>query len=263
MSQSIYIVDAFTSHPYQGNPAAVCLLEQAADAAWMQSVATEMNLSDTAFLYPKGDGEWDLRWFTPRVEVSLCGHATLASAHVLWNETGQQHETLGFHSPSGLLTASRQGEWMTLDFPIDRITEIPADGLLIEALGDRPEAVYRGREDLLAIFKTAKQVRALNPDQTSLAKISCRGVITTAPGDESQIDFISRFFAPALGIPEDPVTGSAHCTLAPYWGERLNQQQMSAYQASPRGGDIRVGLNGSRVTLMGQAVTTLVGKLYV
>jgi PhzF family phenazine biosynthesis protein len=263
MSQSIYIVDAFTRRPYQGNPAVVCLLEQPIDGAWMQSVATEMNLSDSAFLVPKGDGEWHLRWFTPKVEVALCGHATLASAHILWDELGFEHESLVFNSASGLLTAHREGDWISLDFPIDHLRLIDMDRSLVEALDCEPKALYRGREDLLAVFDTPQQVQNLDPDQAGLSSVSCRGLITTAPGEQSGVDFISRFFAPSLGIAEDPVTGSAHCTLAPYWGERLGKQELHAYQASARGGELGIRLNGERVSLLGQAVTTMAGRLYV
>lgn len=263
MNQSVYIVDAFTRRPYQGNPAAVCILDQPAEKTWMQSVATEMNLSDTAFLLPKESGVWDLRWFTPKVEVMLCGHATLASAHILWDELGVEHESLNFHSASGLLVATRQKERILLDFPIDQLSEISINPILVEALGENPQAVFRGREDLLVVFNTANQVRALNPDQAELGKISCRGVIATAPENESGIDFISRFFAPALGIPEDPVTGSAHCTLARYWGEQLDKNELQAYQASARGGEIGIRLNGKRVTILGEAVTIMAGALYV
>lgn len=263
MRHSVYIVDAFTRQPYRGNPAAVCLLEQPADSNWMQSVATEMNLSDTAFLLPKDEGVWDLRWFTPMVEVALCGHATLASAHILWNELGCEDEILRFQSASGLLSANRQADRILLDFPADSLSPSSIDPRLVEALGEKPIAVFRGREDLLVVFKAAQQLKALNPDQAGLAKISCRGVIATAPGDEPGIDFISRFFAPALGIPEDPVTGSAHCTLAPYWGEQLNKTDLQAYQASARGGEIGLRLNGSRVSISGQAITIMAGQLYV
>ncbi|MET0009092.1 MAG: PhzF family phenazine biosynthesis isomerase [Candidatus Thiodiazotropha sp. 6PLUC9] len=263
MNRSVYIVDAFTCHPFQGNPAAVCILEQPADSAWMQSVATEINLSDTAFLLLREDGGWDLRWFTPKVEVTLCGHATLASAHILWHELGMESESLHFHSASGLLIATRQENRILLDFPIDHLSELNSDPLLVKAIGEKPQTIFRGREDLLVVFQTADQVRALTPDQAGLSKVDCRGVIATAPGDQSGIDFISRFFAPALGIPEDPVTGSAHCTLAPYWGERLDKSELQAYQASARGGDIGIRLNGNRVTILGQAVTTMAGALYV
>lgn len=263
MSTSIYIVDAFTSQPFQGNPAAVCLLDQPVDTAWMQSIATEVNLSDTAFLLPREDGEWNLRWFTPRTEVDLCGHATLAAAHILWHEMGQTEKQLVFHSASGLLQASREGQGIMLDFPIDHLNEQTIDQSLVNALGLQPEMLFRGREDLLVVYKSAEQVRALNPDQMALSKIPCRGVITTAPGDESGIDFISRFFAPALGIPEDPVTGSAHCTLAPYWSKCLGKQTLNAYQASQRGGEIGIRLQDERVMLIGYAISVMQGKLYV
>ncbi|MEJ2609404.1 MAG: PhzF family phenazine biosynthesis protein [Candidatus Thiodiazotropha sp.] len=262
MNQQIYIVDAFTNQPYQGNPAAVCLLEGAAETTWMQAVATEMNLSDTAFLIKTASNEWDLRWFTPKVEVALCGHATLASAHILWQEQGIEEQQLRFQTKSGLLTARREADGITLDFPVDLLTPIEINQALVDALGIEPQALYRGREDLLALFTSAEQVRALNPDQAGLATQDCRGIIATAPGDIPGIDFISRFFAPALGIAEDPVTGSAHCSLTPFWAERLAKSEMRAYQASARGGDLRVRLNGDRVTLMGQAVTILSGDIH-
>jgi PhzF family phenazine biosynthesis protein len=263
MNQPIYIVDAFTCQPYRGNPAAVCLLEQPGDVAWMQSVATEMNLSDTAFLVPKEEGEWELRWFTPKVEVALCGHATLASAHILWNERGSHLSSLSFHSASGLLTAQKEQDWICLDFPKDHLTPIDLEPSLTNTLGCEPNALYRGREDLLAVFNTPQQVRNLAPDQASLKLTPCRGLIATAPGDRPGVDFISRFFAPALGIAEDPVTGSAHCTLAPYWGERLGKQTLHAHQVSARGGELGIHLNGERVSLLGQATTIMAGHLYV
>ena len=262
MTQSIYIVDAFTNRPYGGNPAAVCVLEQPADSAWMQSVAAEVNLSDTAFLVPRQAGEWDLRWFTPKVEVALCGHATLASAHVLWHELGIDQRRLRFHSQSGLLTAEREAERIVLDFPADSLNPIPVTQEMVGIFGSEPESLYRGREDLLAQFGSARQVRELAPDMTSLAALDCRGLIATAQGDDAGVDFISRFFGPALGIPEDPVTGSAHCSLAPFWGERLDKKEMRAYQASARGGEVGVRLQGERVCLLGQAVTTLTGELH-
>ncbi|MCG7899464.1 MAG: PhzF family phenazine biosynthesis protein [Candidatus Thiodiazotropha lotti] len=263
MSNSIYIVDAFTCQPFKGNPAAVCLLDQPVDTAWMQSVASEINLSDTAFLLPMDDGEWNLRWFTPHTEVDLCGHATLAAAHILWSELGQIQKQLVFHSPSGLLKASREPQGIMLDFPIDHLIEQNIDQSLIDALGIRPEMVFRGREDLLAVYPSAQQVRTLSPDQAALSKIACRGLIATAPGDENGVDFISRFFAPALGIPEDPVTGSAHCTLAPYWSNQLGKQTLKAYQASQRGGEIEIRMRDQRVMLIGQTVTIIKGKLHV
>ncbi|MCG7865330.1 MAG: PhzF family phenazine biosynthesis protein [Candidatus Thiodiazotropha taylori] len=262
MANSIYIVDAFTHQPFKGNPAAVCLLDQPVDTAWMQSVASEINLSDTAFLLPMGDGEWNLRWFTPRTEVDLCGHATLAAAHILWSELKQTQEQLIFHSPSGLLKASREPRGIMLDFPTDHLIEQSIEQPLIDGLGSRPEKLFRGREDLLAVYHSAHQVRTLSPDQIALSNISCRGVITTAPGDEDGVDFISRFFAPALGIAEDPVTGSAHCTLAPFWSKQLGKQTLKAYQASQRGGEIDIRIDDQRVMLIGQTVTIMEGKLH-
>ncbi|MEJ2618852.1 MAG: PhzF family phenazine biosynthesis isomerase [Candidatus Thiodiazotropha sp.] len=263
MTRTPAYVDAFTSRPFQGNPAAVCLLEQPVETAWMQSVASEINLSDTAFLLPLEDGAWDLRWFTPHTEVALCGHATLAAAHILWSELGQTGKQLVFHSASGRLQAFQEPQGIRLDFPVDHPLEQAADPSLGDALGSQPEKLYRGRDDLLAVYQSADQVKALDPGQTELSKIACRGVIATAPGDENGVDFISRFFAPALGIPEDPVTGSAHCTLAPYWSNTLGKQTLRAYQVSKRGGEIDIRLSGERVMLIGQTQTILEGKLHV
>lgn len=255
-------VDAFTAVPFRGNPAAVLVLEEERDDAWMQDVAREMNLAETAFLRPV-DGVWGLRWFTPVREVDLCGHATLASAHVLW-ETGRLRadEEAVFHTRSGRLGARRAGEWIELDFPLER--PLPADPPqgLIEALGVRPRAVARNRMDYLVEVGTADEVRAAEPDMTKLRRVEARGVIVTARADSGDsADFVSRFFAPRVGVDEDPVTGSAHCALAPWWAERLGKTEMTGYQASPRGGTVGVRVNGERVILAGQAITVLRGEL--
>jgi PhzF family phenazine biosynthesis protein len=253
-------VDAFTDRPFQGNPAAVFLLEGPQDPSWMQLVAREMNLSETAFLHrlPEGFG---LRWFTPAVEVDLCGHATLASAHALWSEGhADPGTTLRFFTRSGELTASREGDWITLDFPATGPSPCePPEGLL-PALG--AEAVYVGktRFDYLAELTSEEAVRGLRPDGHRLRSLGVRGVIVTAPG-ASPYDFVSRFFAPGAGIDEDPVTGSAHCALGPYWQGRTGKGEFLAYQASARGGEVRVRTRGDRVLLSGRAVTVLRGDL--
>jgi PhzF family phenazine biosynthesis protein len=261
MPQSVVQVDAFADRPFTGNPAAVCVLGRPRDAAWMQSVALEMNLSETAFLEP-ADGGWGLRWFTPEVEIDLCGHATLASAHVLW-ESGQLDPAAEarFHTRSGLLTARRDGEWIWLNFPAlpPAPAEVPAG--LAEALGAQPVHVGRSRFDVIAEVESEEVVRALKPDLTRLRQVQARGVIVTARGAGGEFDFVSRFFAPQSGVAEDPVTGSAHCVLAPYWAEKLGKREMTAFQASRRGGLVRVRLDGDRVHLGGRAVTVLRGEL--
>jgi PhzF family phenazine biosynthesis protein len=259
MPLAITQVDAFTDKPFAGNPAAVCVLAEARDASWMQSVAREMNLAETAFLLPQADG-YQLRWFTPAVEVDLCGHATLASAHALWEEgrlplTDQAR----FHTRSGLLTARRIGDWIEMDFPATPDRPSPAPDGLIDALGASPKYIGKSAFDYIVELDSEDTVRQLKPDLTLLGKITVRGVIVTSRAAE--YDFVSRFFGPAVGIPEDPVTGSAHCCLGPFWGARLNKTEFVAYQASARGGVVRVRLEGDRVLLGGQAVTVLRGEL--
>ena len=259
MGLKITQVDAFTSKPFAGNPAAVCVLPESKDAAWMQSVAMEMNLAETAFLVRRADG-FDLRWFTPAVEVKLCGHATVASAHVLWEDghlpPGEQAR---FHTLSGLLTADRRGDWIELDFPATIAAACdPPDGMA-EALGAQPVYVGRNQFDYLAELESEEAVRRLKPDHTRLKRLPVRGVIVTARGAE--YDFVSRFFAPGSGIDEDPVTGSAHCALGPYWKAKLGKDEFLAFQASPRGGVVKVRVAGDRVKLGGQAVTVLRGEL--
>ncbi|MBB4636067.1 PhzF family phenazine biosynthesis protein [Longimicrobium terrae] len=254
-------VDAFADRMFSGNPAAVCLLDAPRDAAWMQSVAIEMNLSETAFLEPRGD-EWGLRWFTPAVEVDLCGHATLASAHVLWQDGHlPESATARFHTRSGLLTAQRDGEWISMDFPAKPSQPSPAPDGLAEALGAEPVAIVRSHFDFVVELESEAVVRGLRPDQARLAGVEARGVIVTARGENGEYDFVSRFFAPRVGVPEDPVTGSAHCALAPYWAARLGRERMTGYQASARGGVVRVRVEGDRVHLGGQAITVMRGAL--
>ena len=262
MGLRIIQVDAFTDRPFAGNPAAVCILPTAAEPAWMQNVAREMNLAETAFLVPR-NGEYDLRWFTPAVEVDLCGHATLASAHVLWedgllNTTAQAR----FHTKSGLLTADRHDSWIELDFPTTIASPAQPPPGLIDGLGVKPRFVGRSRFDYLVEVDSESTVRRLDPDLNALTRVDARGVIVTSLADKkSEYDFVSRFFAPQAGVPEDPVTGSAHCALTPYWSAKLGKQELVAYQASARGGVVRVRLNGERVRLGGQAVTVLRGEL--
>jgi PhzF family phenazine biosynthesis protein len=263
MPLAVTQVDAFTSRPFAGNPAAVCILDEERDAPWMQSVAREMNLAETAFLVPRPDG-YDLRWFTPAVEVDLCGHATLASAHVLW-ETGRlaTGEVARFHTRSGLLTAERRDPWIELDFPATPDTACDAPAGLVEALGAQPQYVGRSRFDFLVQLGSEEAVLALRPDFTALRRIDSRGVIATSRSASPDWDFVSRFFAPAAGIDEDPVTGSSHCALAPFWSSRLNKTRLLARQLSARGGELKVELRGDRVTLGGQAVTVMRAELLV
>lgn len=261
--KNIFTVDAFTAAPFAGNPAAVCPLEAPAEEAWMKNVAAEMNLSETAFFWPEGDG-FRLRWFTPKVEVALCGHATLASAHVLWETKRLAAECPArFHTQSGLLTATRLDGAIQLDFPAKKLEAAePPDGLF-EALG--AEGIYVGKNvlDYLVELKSEAIVRALQPDIARLKNFPVRGVIVTARSDDPQFDFVSRFFAPAAGVNEDPVTGSAHCALGPYWGMKLQKDELVGFQASSRGGVVRVRLAGDRVLMSGNAVTILHGQLFV
>lgn len=264
MATRIVQVDAFTNKAFSGNPAAVCVLAEPASDVWMRNVAREMNLSETAFLTPH-DGGYRLRWFTPAVEVDLCGHATVASAHVLWQDghlrPGQQAR---FHTRSGLLLADRRGDWIELDFPVKVVTPAPAPAELLPALGVE-QAVFVGKNafDYLVEIESEEKLRQLSPDHSKLRQLPVRGVIVTARSYGGEFDFVSRFFAPGSGIDEDPVTGSAHCALGPYWSERLGKTEMLAFQASARGGIIRVRLQGDRVLLGGQAVTVMTAELLV
>lgn len=251
-------IDAFTSQAFRGNPAAVCLLDRERDAQWMQDVAAEMNLSETAFLLRRDDGDFSLRWFTPAVEVALCGHATLASAHALYEE--QRLTSVRFHTKSGVLTAERTGDAIELDFPATLEERADAPERLLESLGvENPVYVGRNKFDYLVEVASEEEVRALDPDHSQLRRIPVRGVIVTSRSNE--FDFVSRFFAPGSGIDEDPVTGSAHCCLTPYWSAKLGKDAMTAFQASKRGGVVRVRLVGDRVKLGGEAVTVLRGEL--
>ena len=256
MAIPIVTVDAFTNQLFAGNPAAVCMLPEPRPDEWLRHLAREMNLSATAFLVRRDD-EFDLRWLTPTVEIDLCGHATLASAHVLWEEGHLPRGTQArFHTRSGLLTAERHGEWIELDFPVQR--GVPTEPLpsLLSGLGiTAATAVMKNRLDYLVEVESEAELRAVKPNHTLLRQIPVRGVIVTARSDSPSFDFMSRFFAPASGIDEDPVTGSAHTALGPYWGAKLGKSEMTAYQASARGGIVRLRLAGDRIVLGGQAVT--------
>ena len=255
-------VDAFTSEPFRGNPAGVCLLDEARQDAWMQRVAAEMNLAETAFLRRRADGAYDLRWFTPVAEVDLCGHATLASAHVLW-ESGDlpASETARFHTKSGLLKADRRDGWIELDFPATPEQSVEAPAGLLDALGAKARHVGQSRFDYLVELDSEESVARLRPDFRQLAKFPTRGVIVTARSASPPHDFVSRFFAPAFGIDEDPVTGSAHCCLAPFWSARLAKDTLLARQISARGGVLKLRVAGDRVLLSGQAITVIQGDL--
>jgi PhzF family phenazine biosynthesis protein len=261
MGQPVVQVDAFTDRPFAGNPAAVCVLEAAAEESWMQYVAREMNLSETAFLYPE-EGDYRLRWFTPSVEVELCGHATLASAHVLWeSEMLKPADAARFRTRSGVLVAKRHDEWIEMDFPATPpVAETAADGLL-ESLGVKALWVGRSKFDYLVEVASEEEVRQVAPDFGALAEVEVRGVIVTARSEAPDSHFVSRFFAPAAGVNEDPVTGSAHCCLAAFWAERLGLREMEARQLSLRGGRVRVRFEGERVKLFGQAITVMTGEL--
>jgi PhzF family phenazine biosynthesis protein len=268
MGVRIVQVDAFTSSPFAGNPAAVCVLPVNPPEDWMQQVAREMNLSETAFLTPHAEAAesgatgYNLRWFTPSVEVALCGHATIASAHILWEDGHLPANVQArFHTRSGVLRADKRGEWIELDFPATPAEPAEAPPGLLRALGAEARFVGKNKFDYLVDVASEKLLRDLQPDFTALGKLPVRGVVVTARSETSEFDFVSRFFAPGSGVDEDPVTGSAHCALGPYWANQLGKTQFTAYQASPRGGIVRVTVNSDRVLLGGQAVTILRGEL--
>jgi PhzF family phenazine biosynthesis protein len=255
-------VDAFTSERYKGNPAAICILEADADAAWMQAVASEMNLSETAYLVPQGDG-FGLRWFTPAAEVKLCGHATLAAAHVLYEDGHIPRDApCRFHTLSGKLIATYENGRIEMDFPADRSRPMDMPAGLAEALGAVPLTIHRSDLNYCLVeVDSEAAVQGTQPDYNALKDLPFHGFVVTAPGDADGIDVVSRFFAPALGVDEDPVTGSAHCLLATYWADKLGCSELQAYQASARGGHVSIALHGGRVTLGGEAVITMRGVL--
>ena len=259
----IFQVDAFSDQPFKGNPAAVCLMNADKDASWMQAVANEMNLSETAFLRPENDG-YRLRWFTPKTEVKLCGHATLASAHILYEQgVLPRNVTARFYTASGLLTAScaDDGGLVELNFPASQVALCEAPAGLIEALGINPVFIGRSDDDFLIEVASDEEVRKISPDFVRLLRVECRGIIVTALSASPEYDFISRFFAPAVGINEDPVTGSAHCRLVPYWQNKLGKNRFVAYQASQRGGILHLTAAGDRIRIGGKAVTIFKGEL--
>ncbi len=260
MKLSMYQVDAFTHQRFKGNPAAVVPLEAWLPDALMQDIAQENNLAETAFFVPEGNG-WRLRWFTPTVEVNLCGHATVAAAHILYAHLGCAQPQLAFQSKSGVLTVTRHEGQYTLDFPTDTLTPLNAHPTLAAALHVVPVEVWRGREDWLVVLESQAQVEALQPDFRGIAAAGGRGTLVTAPGVE--VDFVSRCFFPQSGVDEDSVTGSAHTTLTPYWAQRLGKNELTARQLSRRGGELHLKLSGERTKISGGAVTYLVGEIFM
>lgn len=257
----LYVIDSFTREVFAGNPAAVCPLEDWLADDVLQRVGMENNLSETAFFVRESDGVYGLRWFTPTVEVDLCGHATLASAHVLFNYLDPSAQAVTFNSRSGPLKVTRDGELMTLDFPARPAAPCDPPAGLLSALKARPREVLRSSVDYLAVYDSEEEVRGLRPDMAALAAVESQGVIVTAPGRES--DCASRYFAPRAGIPEDPVTGAAHCTLTPYWSEKLSKPEIHARQVSARGGELFCRMAGDRVRISGHAVRYSEGVLYL
>ncbi len=265
---NVYQVDSFTNKPFQGNPAGVCVVDEPLADALMQSIAAEMNLSETAFLLREGECSFRLRWFTPATEVSLCGHATLASAHILWEEGYLEPEREAvFNTKSGRLTARKKSDWIEMDFPLRRVTPVEPPENVVDALGVRP--IYAGAykkpsgSTYLLEVESENEIVALRPDFRRLAQTDARSVIVTSRAEGKPYDFVSRFFAPAVGIDEDPVTGSAHCYLTPYWSEKLAKRELTGFQASRRTGIVRCSMQENRVLLAGQAVTVLRAELTV
>ncbi|NDV14483.1 PhzF family phenazine biosynthesis isomerase [Muricauda sp. TY007] len=260
MRQKIYQIDAFTSQTFGGNPASVCILDSWLSPELMQKIAQENNLAETAFAVKKDD-QYDIRWFTPEVEVDLCGHATLATAFVLFHFYEFDENTIQFYSNrSGNLTVNKADNgWLTLDFPTDNLIAIQNIEELDTAIGQAPIKTLKGKTDYMMVYQSQKEIEALEPNHHLLGKLDVRGVIVTAPGDE--VDFVSRFFAPACGIPEDPVTGSAHTSLSPYWSEVFDKTKMTAKQLSQRGGDLVCEYLGERVKISGKAALYLTGEI--
>jgi PhzF family phenazine biosynthesis protein len=256
----LFVVDAFTETAFAGNPAAVCLLDAAAEPEWMQSVAAEMNLSETAFVVPAGAAV-GLRWFTPEVEVDLCGHATLASAHVLWDGWVPERVPVRFETRSGELTCTRRDDLIEIDLPADPPAPIEATPELGDALGVAVAEAAVSRVGKILAVTDADSLRGVTPDFAAIARLDGAGVIVTAAADVPGVDFVSRYFAPGVGIDEDPVTGAAHCALAPFWAARLGRDELVGYQASKRGGTVRCRVAGDRVVLGGHAVTVTRGEL--
>lgn len=261
MNQKIYQLDTFTKTLFSGNPAAVCPLDHWLDEEAMQQIAMENNLAETAFYIKQGD-EFHIRWFTPAVEVDLCGHATLASAYVLFNYENHPGNTVHFHSSrSGKLTVSRNGDLLTLNFPVDRTEQIPLSEEIMNAFNITPRVAFKGKTDLMLVFDNENEIRNLVPDLAAISTIPARGVIVTAKGDK--VDFVSRFFAPQSGIDEDPVTGSAHTTLIPYWAKHLGKTELTAMQLSKRTGYLHCNYLNDRVEIGGQCKPYLIGEIFV
>jgi len=261
MKISIYQVDAFANRVFAGNPAAVCMLEEWLSDALLQKIAMENNLSETAFIVPSGD-DYKIRWFTPAVEVALCGHATLASAYVLFNCMGYDRPEVRFlTNKSGWLTVTRDNDLLTLDFPADPPAPTAMHEDLVSCLNIAPRQTWKGKTDLLLVYNAEADIKGLSPDLTRMAQLDARGIIVTAPGE--QVDFVSRFFAPRVGVPEDPVTGSAHTLLIPYWAKQLGKQEMTALQLSARGGELFCRDNGARVGISGRATLYMTGEITV
>lgn len=259
MKRALYQVDAFTDELFHGNPAAICILDEWLDDTVMQKIAMENNLSETAFVVKKND-RFEIRWFTPVAEVALCGHATLASAHIIFNEFDYKKNVIIFNSiHSGILKVRKEGKYLTLDFPAQKIKKAIPPDKLIEGIGKEPIEVYKGKTDYLLVYQNEKEIQTISPDFTTLSKIKIRGVIVTAKGD--CYDFVSRFFAPQLGVNEDPVTGSAHTILIPYWRKKLNKNELEAKQLSTRQGILKCRKNKDRVYISGKAITYLKGEI--
>jgi len=258
MKIKLFQIDAFTDEVFGGNPAAVCPLDEWLPENVMQRIAMENNQAETAF-FVKERNRFRIRWFTPAVEVDLCGHATLAAAYVLFQLEHFPHPTIQFNSRSGLLRVTKEGDFLTLDFPADPPLKVPPPDELIEAVGSWPIEIYKGRSDYMLVYSTAEEIESLIPDMALLAGVPARGIIVTAPGKD--VDFVSRFFAPQSGIPEDPVTGSAHTTLTPYWANRLGRASLSARQLSKRGGRLKCTLAGERVKISGRACAYMTGEI--
>lgn len=260
MQLKIYQIDAFAAKTFEGNPAAVCPLADWLPTEIMQAIAMENNLSETAFFKPSKNG-YEIRWFTPAIEVDLCGHATLASAHVLFQHLNYEQQVIRFESRSGVLEVEKTDAGYTMDFPTDLLNAEPVVSLHEEVLGVQPLEAWRGKDDLMLVVKNEQEVLALSPDFRKMTQIPTRGVIVTAPGNE--VDFISRCFFPNAGIDEDPVTGSAHTTLIPYWSQKLGKSELEARQVSPRGGNLKCQMQGTRVKISGSCITYLEGSIQI
>jgi len=261
MPQKLYQIDAFANKVFSGNPAAVCPLEQWLSDELLQKIAMENNLAETAFYVKHGD-QYQLRWFTPTVEVDLCGHATLAAAYVLFNHESHIGNTIHFHSPrSGILTVTKEGELLTLNFPTDQLESIELTDELISGFNIRPQLAFKGKTDYMLVYDNEEEIKKIIPSFDVISKLKARGIIVTAEGDK--VDFVSRFFAPAAGVNEDPVTGSAHTTLIPYWSKRLGKTELTAIQLSPRTGHLKCKYLNDRVEISGQGKLYLIGEIYL